>query len=297
MDRLDAMITFAAVCDANGFAPAARRLGLSPSVVTRHVATLEEHLGVRLLQRTTRSVGLTEAGTRYLERARRILAELDEAELSAQQERAEPKGKLSVSAPLLFGRMHVAPVLARFMQTYPQVTAELQLSDRVENLIEEGHDLAIRIGHLPDSQLIARRLGETRRVVVASPAYLKQRGTPRRPADLARHDIVAFMGLVPTVDWRFIADGREVRVRVAPRYMTNSGDAAIDYASEGGGLTHALCYQVRDAVRRGALVEVLKRYAPPPLPIQAVYPSSRLLSGKVRAFVDMIEKGADWHLS
>jgi DNA-binding transcriptional LysR family regulator len=294
MDRLDAMITFVAVCDANGFAAAARRLGLSPSVVTRQVAALEEHLGARLLQRTTRAVGLTEAGTRYLERARRILAELDEAELSAQSERAEPAGKLSISAPLLFGRLHVAPVLARFMSAHPQVTAELHLSDRIENLIEEGHDLAIRIGHLPDSQLIARRLGETRRVLVASPAYLKRRGTPRRPVDIAGHDTITFKGLVPTADWRFVSDGREVRVRVTPRYVTNSGDAAIGYALDGGGLVLALCYQVRDAIRRGTLVEVLGRHAPPPLPIQAVYPSSRLLSTKVRAFVDMIEASADW---
>jgi DNA-binding transcriptional LysR family regulator len=262
--------------------------------VTRQVAALEEHLGARLLQRTTRAVGLTEPGTRYLERARRILAELDEAELSAQSERAEPTGKLSISAPLLLGRLHVAPVLARFMSAHPQVTAELHLSDRVENLIEEGHDLAIRIGHLPDSQLIARRLGATRRVLVASPAYLKQRGTPRRLADLTRHDTINFMGVVPTADWRFAVEGREVRVRVAPRYVTNSGDAAIGYALAGGGLTLALCYQVSDAIRRGELVEVLRRHAPPPLPIQAVYPSSRLLSTKVRAFVAMIEASADW---
>jgi DNA-binding transcriptional LysR family regulator len=294
MDRLDAMITFVAVCDANGFAAAARRLGLSPSVVTRQVAALEEHLGARLLQRTTRAVGLTEPGTRYLERARRILAELDEAELSAQSERAEPTGKLSISAPLLFGRLHVAPVLVRFMSAYPQVAAELHLSDRIENLIEEGHDLAIRIGHLPDSQLIARRLGATRRVLVASPAYLKRRGTPRRLADIARHDTINFMGVVPTADWRFAVEGREVRVRVTPRYVTNSGDAAIGYAIACGGLTLALCYQVSDAIRRGELVEVLRRHAPPPLPIQAVYPSSRLLSTKVRAFVDMIEASADW---
>jgi DNA-binding transcriptional LysR family regulator len=297
MDRLDTMTAFVAVCDANGFAAAARRLGVSPSVVTRQVAALEQHLGVRLLQRTTRAVGLTDAGRRYLERARRILAELDEAELSAQSERVEPKGTLSVAAPLLFGRLHVAPVLAQFMNAYPQIRTELHLSDRVENLIEEGRDVAIRIGHLPDSQLIARRLGETRRVLVASPVYLEQRGTPRRPADIARHDTIVFIGLAPSIDWRFVVDGREARVRVTPRYATNSGDAAIGYALAGGGLALALSYQVRDAIRRGALVEVLKRHAPPPLPIQAVYPSSRLLSGKVRAFISMIEANADWHLA
>jgi DNA-binding transcriptional LysR family regulator len=297
MDRLDSIAAFVAVCDANGFASAARRLGVSPSVVTRQVAALEDHLGVLLLQRTTRSLRLTEAGERYLDRARRILSEIEAAELSAQGETEEPRGKLSVSAPLLFGRMHVAPVLSRYMQAYPRVTAELNLTDRIVNLIEEGHDLAIRIGQLPDSQLIARRLGETRRVIVASPDYLKMRGTPGHPTDLASFDTIAFTGLVPTFDWRFVEDGRDVRVRVTPRYATNSGDAAIGYATEGGGLTVALSYQVHEAIAREVLVEVLGAFAPPPLPIQALYPSSRLLSSKVRAFVNLIEKSADWHLS
>ena len=291
------MATFVAVCDAQGFAPAARRLGVSPSVVTRQVAALEEHLGVRLLHRTTRSIGLTDAGQRYLGRARRILGDLEEAEHAAQSERAEPQGKLSVAAPLLFGRLHVAPVLARFMQMYPRITAELHLSDRNANLIEDGNDVAIRIGHLPDSQLIARRLGETRRVVVASPAYLKRAGEPAHPADLARLDVIAFIGLDSTPDWRFAETGGEVRVRVETRFATNSGDAAIAYAIDGGGVTRVLGYQVRDAVAGGLLKEVLRPFSPPPLPIHAVYPSSRLLSSKVRAFVDLIDQSADWHLS
>lgn len=297
MNKVDAMATFVAVCDAQGFAPAARRLGVSPSVVTRQVAALEEHLGVRLLHRTTRSIGLTDAGQRYLGRARRILGDLEEAELSAQSERAEPQGRLSVAAPLLFGRLHVAPVLARFLRMYPRVTAELKLSDRNANLVEDGIDVAIRIGHLPDSQLIARRLGETRRMVVASPAYLKRAGEPARPADLARLDIISFFGLDPMPDWRFAAADGEVRIRIEPRYATNSGDAAIAYAIGGGGVTRVLGYQVRDAVAAGQLKEVLRPFSPPPLPIHAVYPSSRLVSSKVRAFVDMIDQSADWHLS
>jgi len=170
MDRLDAMSAFVAVCDAEGFAPAARRLGMSASAVTRLVAGLEDRLGVRLLQRTTRSVRLTEAGERYLQRARRILVEVDEAEDIAQSERATPRGRLVVTAPLLFGRMHVAPVLRRFLDDYPEVTAQLHLSDHVVNLVEEGVDLAVRIGMLEDSSLVARRLGQTRRLLVASPA-------------------------------------------------------------------------------------------------------------------------------
>jgi DNA-binding transcriptional LysR family regulator len=296
MNRLEAMAAFVAVSDAQGFAPAARRLGVSPSVVTRQVAALEEHLGVRLLHRTTRSIGLTDAGQRFLGRARRILGDLEEAELSAQSERAEPQGRLSVAAPLLFGRLHVAPVLARFMGMHPRITAELHLSDRNANLVEDGIDVAVRIGHLPDSQLIARRLGETRQVVVASPAYLKRAGEPAHPGDLARLDIISFSGLVATPDWRFAEVGGETRVRIEPRFATNSGDAAIAYAIDGGGVTRVLGYQVRDAVADGRLKEVLRPFSPPPLPIHAVYPSSRLLSSKVRAFVDLIGQSADWHL-
>jgi len=297
MDRLDAMAAFIAVCDANGFAAAARRLRVSPSVVTRQVASLEQRLGARLLQRTTRSIGLTETGQRFLERARKIVADLGEAERAAQDERAAPSGTLAVAAPVLFGRMHVAPALSRFMQKFPHVNADLQLSDRIVNLIEDGIDVAVRIGHLPDSALIVRRLGETRSVVVASPAYLRKRGRPKHPDDLARFDTIAFRGIVPTADWRFVAEGRELSVRVAPRLVTNSGDAAVGYAIEGGGLALALSYQVRDAIAQGALIEVLSPFSPPPLPIQAVYPSSRLLSNKVRAFVDLLDKTASWQFS
>jgi DNA-binding transcriptional LysR family regulator len=177
---------------------------------------------------------------------------------------------------------------------HPQVTAELHLSDHIVNLVEEGNDVAIRIGHLPDSQLIARRAGETRRVVVASPAYLARAGVPEHPADLAGFDSIAFVGIVSPSHWQFVEDGRELRVRIAPRYATNSGDAAIAYAIDGGGLAMALCYQVREAIADGRLREVLRPFAPPPLPIHAVYPSSRLLSSKVRAFVDLIGATADW---
>jgi DNA-binding transcriptional LysR family regulator len=261
------------------------------------VAALEERLGVRLLHRTTRSLGLTDAGERYLERARHILADLEEADLSAQSERAAPKGRLSVAAPLLFGRLHVAPALARFMQLHPLVTAELHLSDSIANLIEEGNDMAIRIGHLPDSALIARRLGETRRVVVASPTYLERTGTPEHPSDLAQFDCISFVGLVATSHWSFVENGRDLRVRVEPRFATNSGDAAIAFASDGGGLATVFAYQVRAAIAAGRLQEVLKPFSPPPLPIHAVYPSSRLLSNKVSAFVNMIARSTEWHLA
>jgi DNA-binding transcriptional LysR family regulator len=245
LDRLDGMVAFVAVCDGPGFAAAARRLHLSPSVVTRRVAALEERMGVRLLQRTTRSIMLTEAGARFLERARRILAEVEEAELSAQDERTHPRGKLAVSAPLLFGRMHVAPLLSRFLATFAEVSAELMLTDRLVNLVEEGVDVAIRIGSQPDSSLIATKLGQTRRVLAAAPAYLVEKG------GMPEH-----------------------------------------HALSGGGITAAFCYQVDQGFRSGALVEVLPAFAPPPVPIQAVFPTSRLLSSKVKAFLMLAKEAA-----
>jgi DNA-binding transcriptional LysR family regulator len=288
-DRLDAMHAFVAVCDAQGFSSAARRLNLSPSVMTRLVAGLEERLGVCLLHRTTRTVRLTDAGARFLERARRILADVEEAELSAEGERAQPRGRLVVAAPLQFGRLHVAPLVSRFLETYPQVSAELQLSDRVSNLVEDGVDVAIRIGNLADSGLIARRLGQTRRLLVASPAYLANHGSaPRRPSDLVGHRLIAFQAMTPRNEWVFeIPDSKPLSIEVEPHFTTNSGDAAIDLAIAGNGITATFCYQIDVALKSGALVEVLAEYRARTAPIHAVFPTSRLLSGKVRAFLDL----------
>src|SRR3954452_1819528 len=212
MDRLEAMQAFVAVADLQGFAPAARKLGLSPSGVTRLIAALENHLGARLLQRTTRSVTLTDIGARYLERARWILADVEEAEGSAQRERTRPSGRLVVSAPIGFGRLHVSPVMSAYLTRYPEVSGELRLSDRLINLVEDGVDLAIRIGHLADSSLVARSVGDMRRIVVASPDYLKRRGEPHTPADIVEHDTIQFGALSAGSDWDFVEDGREVRV-------------------------------------------------------------------------------------
>jgi DNA-binding transcriptional LysR family regulator len=297
MDRFDAMTGFVAVCDTHSLTAAARRLGLSPSVMSRQIAALESRLGVRLFHRTTRQISLTDAGARYLERARRILADLDETERAAQSESTEPSGKLSVTAPLIFGRLHVAPLLSHFVQRHPKVSVELALSDRFVNLVEEGHDLAIRIGHLPDSQLIARRFGETRRALVASPSYLARGGIPQNPDDLLRHDTIAFMPGTPPFDWHFSEKGADLKVSLAPRFVTNSGDTAIALALDGVGIARVLFYQVRDAIREGRLVEVLAPFAPAPMPIHAVYPSARFLSGKVRAFVELIDQMADWRLA
>src|SRR6201991_4500432 len=217
MDRLDAMQAFVAVADLEGFAPAARKLGLSPSGVTRLIAALEERLGARLLQRTTRKVALTDAGTRYLERVRRILADVEEAESSAEGERTRPTGRLVVSAPIGFGRLHVSPLMSQYLARYPEVTAELRLTDRVVNLVEDGVDLAVRIGHLPDSSLVARHVGEMRRIVVASPDYLKAHGEPQTPEDVASHQTIKFSATAASPDWLFVRDGQEIHVATTPR--------------------------------------------------------------------------------
>src|SRR5258708_2738101 len=229
MDRIDAMQAFVAVADLQGFAPAASKLGLSPSGVTRLIAALEEHLGARLLQRTTRSVTLTDVGTRYLERVRRILADVEEAEGSAEGERTRPSGRLVVSAPVGFGRLHVSPIMSAYLMRYPEVAGELRLADRMINLVEDGVDLAVRMGPLADSSLVARHVGEMRRIVVAAPGYLKQRGEPDTPAAIASHETIQFGAMTASPDWRFVEDGRQIPGAGAPGFTTNNAHAAIQH--------------------------------------------------------------------
>jgi len=295
MDRIDAMQAFVTVADLEGFAPAARKLGVSASNVTRLIAALEQRLGARLLQRTTRQVALTDAGARYLERARRILADVEEAEGSARDERTRPGGRLVISAPIGFGRLHVSAVVTAYLKRYPEVSVDLRLSDRLINLVEEGTDLAIRIGHLPDSALVARHVGGMRRIVVASADYLARRGEPKTPAALASHDTIQFGAMTAAPDWRFVDHGREVRIATAPRFSTNSADAAIQYAEAGGGLTRVLAYQAAESLKAQRLQIVLAAFEQPALPIHLVYPTSRLLSAKVRTFIDLVTETADWH--
>src|SRR5215468_3277279 len=294
MDRIDAMHAFVAVADLEGFASAARKLKLSPSAVTRLIAALEERLGARLLQRTTRSVALTDVGTRYLERARRILADVEEAERAAEGERTRPSGLLVVSAPVGFGRLHVSPLMSAYLKRYPDVTGELRLEDRIVSLVEDGIDLAVRIGELADSTLVARHVGSMRRIVVASPAYLKARGEPKTPAAVASHDTIQFGASLGLADWRFVEAGKEIRIASMPRFVTNSSDAAIQYAEDGGGLARVMAYQAAASLRAHGLKVVLEKFELPPLPIHIVYPTSRLLSAKVRAFIDLVTETADW---
>ena len=295
MDRLHALRVFIEVAEAGSFAAAARRLGLSPPAVTRAVAALEAALGARLLHRTTRALHPTETGARYLDDTSRILAALDDADRTARGEATEPRGRIVVLAPAIFGRRHVAPLLADVLARHPAMQAELRLADRIVNLVEEGADLAIRIGRLADSTLVARRLGATRRLLVAAPAYLDRRGVPQRPEDLARHELIGVETAFLPAEWRFWTT---VHARPAtPRFVTDSGEAALAAARAGLGVAPALGYQVADDLAAGTLHAVLASAEPPPLPVQAVFPSARLLPAKARVFIEAAVAAAPlWRL-
>lgn len=293
MDRAAALTAFVAVAEARQFTTAARQLRMSPSAVTRLIAALEDHLEVRLLHRTTRSVSLTDAGARYLERARRVVVELADAEAAARSAQVAPAGRLVVAAPVMFGRLEVAPLLAELLATHPAITAELTLSDRNVDLIHDGIDVAVRIGALADSTLHARVVGRTRRVVVATPAYLAAHGRPRSPDALARHRVLQFTGLGGEPSWRFSRAGREHAVAIAPSFASNSADAVIAHALAGGGLARVLSYQVAAALRAGDLEVVLARHEPPASPIHLVYPGGRLQPAAVRAFL-ALAAGRRW---
>lgn len=295
MDRFDAMNAFVTVAEHKGFASAARKLNLSTSAITRHVSSLEERLGVRLLNRTTRAVSLTDAGQRFLERSRQILADLDEAEQMAESERGEPMGRFVLTAPQVFGRVHVAPLICEFMNLHRKIRAELLLSDRTVHLVEEGIDVAIRIGHLADSSDIARKVGAVRRVLVASTAYLAEAGIPKSAEALKGHRLIAHTTLTDPNHWQFRKNGEMIDIDVDPSYISNSADAVIWHADQSGGITMALSYQVADHVRDGRLQLLLPDLEPEPYPVQFVYPSSRLLSLKVRAFLEHTIATRDWN--
>ncbi len=288
MDRLQAMTTFVAVVDSGGFASAARKLDLSPPVVTRAVAELEERLGLRLLTRTTRVVRVTEAGARYAEDCRRILAEIEEAETAATGANAEPRGTLVLTAPVLFGHMYVTPVLASYLQRHPEVDAQCLFLDRMVNVVEEGVDVAVRIAVLPDSSLQAIRVGQVRPVLAASPAYLQAHGVPSRPEDLAHHTLFSPGSVAqPQVDWRFNDGGHALVQRVFRRMRTTSNDSAISAALAGLGITRLLSYQLAPHLATGSLVALLQDFEPGPIPINVLHHEGRRVTQKVRSFVDM----------
>jgi DNA-binding transcriptional LysR family regulator len=287
VDRLEAWTIFVAVAERGSFADAARHLGRSPAAVTRAVAALEHHLSSRLLNRTTRSVALTDAGARYLDGCRRILSEFEELEAAATGERQRPRGLLNVTAPVMFGRLHVFPIVSGFLGKYPDVDVRLLLLDRVVSLVDEGLDVGIRLGHLPDSSLRAIRVGHVRRAVYASPDYLARHGTPQTPQDLGNHGCIACSAVTAIPDrWSFEREQRSFAVAVKPRLIVNTTDAAIDAAVAGQGLTCVLSYQVDDHVAAGRLQRVLVDYEPSSIPIHVLHPAGRYLSPKVRLFID-----------
>ncbi|MDH7796191.1 MULTISPECIES: LysR family transcriptional regulator [unclassified Beijerinckia] len=286
MDRFQAMRLFARVADTGSFARAARELHVSPPAVTRAVTSLEELIGTRLFVRTTRTVTLTEAGARYLEDCHRILADVQEAEAAAAGSFATPSGTLTISAPALFGRIYVLPVVMDYLDLHAGVTAQTFLVDRVTNLLEEGIDVAIRIGHLPMSNLMASRVGTVRRVVCGSPDYFRRFGTPRTPADLPAHRLIGTNSAWSSSEWRF-GQEQKTSVRIAPRLLCNTNDAAIEAAVRGWGLTRVMSYQVAPLIAEGKLVAVLTDDEEEPLPIHVVHPEGRKVTAKVRTFVEL----------
>ncbi|WP_457442679.1 LysR family transcriptional regulator [Roseateles sp. P5_E4] len=287
MDRLQAMEVFVAVVDSGGFASAARKLDLSAPVVTRAVAELEARLGLRLLSRTTRSVRVTEAGARYAEDCRRILADVSDSEAVTSGSRSQLKGLLSVTAPVLFGNLHVTPIVTDYLQRYPDVDAQCVFVDRVVNLVDEGLDVAVRIGELPDSSLRAIGVGQVRRMLLASPGYLATHGRPQRPDGLSGHTLIQPTQVAPYPEWRFAEAGRPLVQRIRPRLRTTTNDAARSFALAGLGIVRLLSYQAADALARGELLPLLEDFEPPTIPVHIVHHEGRHMTQKVRAFVDL----------
>lgn len=286
MDKLRAMETFVRIVDRGSLTAAAEVLHTSLPSVVRTLAALERMLDVRLLQRTTRRIALTDEGREYYERCRQILAATDDAETALSTRRATPRGRMRVTAPVMFGRLHLAPLALQFLARHRALQIEILLLDRVVDVIEEGIDVGIRIGALADSSLVAIGVGETRRVVCASPAYLREAGTPREPGDLAAHRCVNFAGLAPGAEWLFATGRGTRRVAIRPVLASNQIDVALDACLHGVGIGQFLGYQVQVLLDAKRLTRVLGEFEPDATPVHLIYPHARLLSTNVRAFVD-----------
>lgn len=280
------MAVLLAVMDAGSLSAAGRKLGMPLPTVSRKLSELETHLKARLLTRSTRRLTLTDTGRSYLAACRRILDDIHEAERAAAGEYSEPRGELVVTAPVVFGRLHVLPILSEFLKVYPEVNVRLALGDRIVNLLEDHVDLALRIGALPDSGLTATSLGTIRRIVCASPAYLAERGTPGDPRDLGTHQCVSFELFAAANEWRFRVDGNDAVVPIQPRLTVSTAEAAIDAAIAGVGITCVLSYQVESALRAGLLALLLRRFEPPPMPVSFLYSGQGRLPLKLRALLD-----------
>jgi DNA-binding transcriptional LysR family regulator len=289
MDRFDAMSTLLAAVDAGSLSAASRQLRVPLATVSRRVSELEEHLNIQLLQRGSRKLTLTEAGRAYVASCRRIIEDVAEAERTAAGEYREPQGELIISVPhATLGRSDVVQIVVEFLRRYPDIRMRVQLTDRVVSLLEEHVDVALRVGELPDSSLIATRVGLIRRVLCASPAYLKTRAMPKTPADLTSHNCVAYETYTAGSNWEFRADGRSQFIQVPSRLMVTSSEAAIVAAVAGAGIARVLSYQIDDLVQAGSLVRLLEAYEPAPMPISVIYPSQRLVPLKLRTFLDFL---------
>ncbi|HET8705362.1 MAG TPA: LysR family transcriptional regulator [Pseudomonadales bacterium] len=295
MDRLQLMSAFVAVAEETSFARAGRRLKLSAPSVTRCVATLEAHLGVKLLDRSTRHVRLTEVGQRYLDDARRILQEIDEAEDAVSGINGEPKGHITLTAPVLFGKMFVTPILINYLRSYPQMQLSALFLDRVVNMVEEGIDVGVRIGDLPDSSLKSLRVGEVRRVICAAPDYLREMGYPATPQALFQHRLIyGNTGSAP-MEWRFIDGQNSISIRTQSRISLSTNDAVIEAAKSGFGIARVVSYQVANDLQEGTLVPLLTDYELPPLPIHVLHREGRYKSARVRTLVDMLSEQLRQH--
>lgn len=289
LDRLLAMNVFVGVVEQGSFARAAERMDMSTSAVSRHVAELEAHLDTRLLNRTTRRTSITESGQAFYERTLQLLADLDEAEAAASSSTATPRGTIRLTCSINFGVPHLAPAIGAFQARYPEVLFDVSASDRFVDLVEEGLDLAIRIGDLGNANLIARKIGQMQLVTCASPAYLKRHGTPKRPEELATHNCLTYEYAPVKNQWRFQdKHGNALKIHIAGSVNANNGEMLAAIASEGVGIAHEPDFIVNPRIDAGLLVPILLKYQPLPLSIYAVYPSRRHLSAKVRAFVDFL---------
>ncbi|MFC7297320.1 LysR family transcriptional regulator [Herminiimonas aquatilis] len=284
MDRLDELEVFIAIMDTGSLIGASRKLRRSAPAVTRLLGSLEQRIGTRLLERTTRHLAATEAGTRLLQHARQVLSEYEQA---VQEDPSAPmRGTLRVTAPVVFGRRHVAPIVNSYLDLYPEMRVELVINDRNIDLIDEGIDIAVRIGPLADTSLVARRVGQVHSVLVASPDYIKRRGKPRLLADLSSHDVIFNSGFGSASEWRFRVNGRDQVVPLTPRLTVNEIDAVLLSAKAGRGVARLLSYQVADELANGSLVRIFPKMETAMLPVHLVLPSARLMALKSRAFID-----------
>ncbi len=286
MDRFHELRVFIAVADHGGLAKAAAVIHSSPPAVTRTIASLEERLGVRLFDRTTRSLRLTEPGIKFLDDARRLLGDLETAEQEIAGQSNVVSGNLTITTSLTFGRAMLQPIVMDFIDANPRINVSLLLFDRVVDLIDEGFDLAIRIANLPDSSLVSRHVGDIRRMLVASPAYLARHGSPKAPEDLKIHTIIGQTALMPNREWRYFKAGKPARITLPIRLEINDAHACISAAEHGKGITIALSYMMTDAIREGRLVPVLNEFRPPPVPVNLIYAQRRIVAPKIRAFID-----------